>query len=146
MSGKKQIAAILKQWMETYPQDFVDLGHAQQLLENYLTNTIEPYKKIRTLNAETYAFYQKVRSYTTQLLFKSSFDVDRFEFADLMIDPSKSPTPWPTSTLPLRIRQARRHRLQTRDKYILNTRQGDRLLQLHSRVRRLKIQEGSSKV
>ena len=31
---KKHIAVILKQWTETYPQDFVDVGYANHLLEN----------------------------------------------------------------------------------------------------------------
>ena len=34
LKRKKQIAVILKQWMETYPQDFVDVGYANHLLEN----------------------------------------------------------------------------------------------------------------
>ena len=81
---KKQIAAIIKQSMETYPQGFVDIGPAHPLLENHLTNTIDPYK-ICSLNAQTRVLYQNVRAYTPPLQFMASFDVGRFELTELMI-------------------------------------------------------------
>ena len=68
------------------------------LLENYLTNTIDTYKKIRTLNAETHALNKKVRAYTPPLEFKSSFDVGRFEFTELMIGPVKTANALTSST------------------------------------------------
>ena len=44
---KKQITVILKQWMETYPPDFVVIDPAHPLLENYLTNTIVKWDNVQ---------------------------------------------------------------------------------------------------
>ncbi|KAL7720631.1 Guanine nucleotide exchange factor [Entamoeba marina] len=86
---KKQILVVLKQWIQTYPNDFAMLSKSETKLVKFLQSSHEPYKKIIKEKQEVLQLFQQVKNGYTEQPYTISLNTAELNFTELMIDPNK---------------------------------------------------------
>ncbi|KAL7716921.1 Guanine nucleotide exchange factor [Entamoeba marina] len=86
---KKQILVVLKQWIQTYPNDFAMLSKSETKLVKFLQSSHEPYKKIIKEKQEVLQLFQQVKNGYTEQPYTISLNTTELNFTELMIDPNK---------------------------------------------------------
>ncbi|EDR28517.1 guanine nucleotide exchange factor, putative [Entamoeba dispar SAW760] len=87
---KTQILIVLKQWMQSYPNDFSLLGKSEKKLINYLSTSKEPFSKIRKEKLIVLDLFNQIKGNSNITIYPPLiFDNSDLDPSDFMGDPYK---------------------------------------------------------
>ncbi|ELP87894.1 hypothetical protein EIN_274810 [Entamoeba invadens IP1] len=86
---KMQTLDVLKEWMECYPLDFLNIKSGEQSLLYYLKTMKEPYSAIQKVKDDVYHIFEKTKLQTKNEEYPPITYLNILRYEEFLLDPTK---------------------------------------------------------